>query len=97
MKKIIFLLFAIFTVMILTGCADSNFVAQQSYGKYGFFSGFWHGCVIFFSIIGSLFSSDIGIYAVNNTGWWYDFGFVLGLAFGLPITIYGVLVACAKP
>jgi hypothetical protein len=26
----------------------------------------------------SLFMDDVAMYAVNNTGGWYDFGFVLG-------------------
>ena len=28
--------------------------------------------------IGSLFFDDIAMYAINNNGGWYDFGFVLG-------------------
>jgi hypothetical protein len=27
----------------------------------------------------SVFFEDIAMYAVNNTGGWYDFGFVLGV------------------
>jgi uncharacterized membrane protein len=44
-----------------------------------FFSGFWHGIIFPFAFIGSLFDSDIAIYAVNNSGGWYDFGFWLGV------------------
>lgn len=46
---------------------------------YGFWGGLWHGIIAPFSFIGSLFSDDIAMYAVNNNGGWYDFGFVLGV------------------
>jgi hypothetical protein len=44
----------------------------------GFFSGFWHGFIIFFSLIGSIFG-DVRIYAFPNSGGWYDLGFFLGV------------------
>ena len=31
------------------------------------------------SFIGSILDSDIAIYAINNTGGTYDFGFIIGL------------------
>jgi hypothetical protein len=34
--------------------------------------------IMTFSFIGSLFSDDIAIYAVNNNGAWYNFGFIGG-------------------
>lgn len=63
----------------MTGCADTGECVQTAEAA-GFWSGLWHGAIIFFSFIGSLFSDDIAIYAVNNTGGWYDFGFFLGLS-----------------
>lgn len=50
----------------------------------GFFSGFWHGLILFFTFIISLFDNNVSIYDVNNNGGWYDFGFFLGVvcAFG---------------
>lgn len=63
----------------LLSCADvTNVQACTTDKPYGFWSGLWHGWISFFSFIGSLFSDDIAVYAVNNTGGWYDFGFVLG-------------------
>ena len=41
--------------------------------------------IIWFSFIGSLFDSDIAIYATNNNGGWYNFGFCGG--FGLMIRL----------
>lgn len=45
----------------------------------GFWFGLWNGFTVPFSFIGSLFNDDIAIYAVNNNGGWYDFGFALGV------------------
>jgi hypothetical protein len=42
-------------------------------------SGFLHGLLMFFSLIGSLFT-DVRIYAFPNSGVWYDVGFFLGAA-----------------
>lgn len=83
MKKLILLII----ILLFTGCADvtpvQNCVIDE---PYGFWSGLWHGFIIAFSFIGSLFSDNIAIYAINNNGGWYDFGFILGtggLSFGI--------------
>lgn len=66
-------------VLLLSGCADVTDVKEcATSDPYGFWGGLWHGMIITFSWVGSLFSDDIAIYAVNNNGGWYDFGFVLG-------------------
>jgi hypothetical protein len=44
----------------------------------GFFMGLWHGFIIFFSLVGSIFG-DMRIYAFPNSGGWYDFGYFLGV------------------
>jgi hypothetical protein len=44
----------------------------------GFFTGFWHGVICPFTFIASLFTDDVSVYSVCNTGGWYDFGFVFG-------------------
>jgi hypothetical protein len=67
------------TVLFVTGCADvTNIDACKTSDPVGFWSGLWHGLIAFFSFFGSLFDDNIAIYAVNNSGHWYDFGFVLG-------------------
>jgi len=45
----------------------------------GFWWGLWHGFVFPFAWIGSLFDPKIAVYAVPNSGGWYDFGFFLGV------------------
>ncbi|MCW3785056.1 hypothetical protein [Plebeiibacterium sediminum] len=48
----------------------------------GFFSGIWHGWIAPFSLILSIFNKSISIYEINNTGWWYDFGFYISIISG---------------
>ncbi len=65
--------------MLLTGCADvTNIDACRQSEPYGFFGGLWHGIIAPVSFVISLFSDNVAMYAVNNTGGWYDFGFVVG-------------------
>ena len=77
MKKLF--LGVLFTLM-LVGCADSiSFSQAESVEPVGFFYGLWHGLIIIFAWLGSLFCDDIAIYAIYNNGGWYDFGYVLGV------------------
>ncbi len=65
----------------LTGCADASHVQQclpETEHTYGFWGGTWHGMIMVPSFIGSLIWDDVAVYAVNNNGAWYDFGFIGG-------------------
>lgn len=44
----------------------------------GFFAGFWHGLIVPFTFIISIFNPNVRIYETNNRGLLYDFGFILG-------------------
>lgn len=68
-------------VIVVSSCANVTDVTNCTIGieSYGFLDGLWHGLILYFSFFCSLFSDDIAIYAVNNNGEWYDFGFVLGV------------------
>ena len=67
-------------LLLLSGCADNvNFVEAATREEVGFWHGLWHGLIIIFAWIGSMFSDDIAIYAIYNNGGWYDFGYVLGV------------------
>lgn len=84
-----FLLLAL-VLVAFTSCAPGYNMEAECLGNdpYGFWGGLWHGLISGFSFIGSLFSDDISVYAVNNTGGWYDFGFLLGVGnFGTVIKI----------
>ena len=78
MKKLLFLLLA---VLLFCSCAHVHYVAKCLPDKvymYGFWGGLWHGFISPVSFIASLFNKDIAVFAVNNTGRWYTFGFLLG-------------------
>lgn len=66
----------------MSSCADVSHVKQclpETEYTYGFWGGAWHGTISPLAFIGELFSDDIAIYAINNNGRWYDFGYVIGL------------------
>lgn len=66
-------------VLLLSACAQvTDIDACRATEPYGFLAGLWHGIIAPVSFIGSLFSDNIAMYAVNNNGGWYDFGFVIG-------------------
>ena len=77
MKKI--LLFLLLTFLMVS-CADSvNYqILTENPHIYGFWGGLWHGLIIPYSFIGSLFSDDISVYAASNDGAFYNLGFTLG-------------------
>lgn len=45
----------------------------------GFWAGFWHGILAPITFIVGLFQPGVRMYAVRNTGWRYDLGFLLGI------------------
>jgi len=45
----------------------------------GFWAGLWHGLVAPITFLVSLFVSGVSIYETNNSGRWYEFGFILGV------------------
>lgn len=78
-------IFIVFVVLLLlsvflTGCMP-NITNYPPEDPAGFFSGIWHGWIAPFSLFFSFFG-DGGIYAVNNTGFPYDFGFYIAIVSG---------------
>jgi hypothetical protein len=72
-------LFAAIALLTLSGCADSQNVNECVSGHlYGFWGGLWHGLIAPFDFIGMLIFDDVCVYAPNNNGGWYAFGFLLG-------------------
>lgn len=65
--------------VLFTACAEATSIESCRVGApYGFLGGLWHGIIAPFSFVISLFKDDVAMYAINNNGGWYDFGFVLG-------------------
>lgn len=73
-------LVSLFLIVALSACAQ-QIDAGIAHGEDipGFWWGLWHGFAFPWAWIGSLFDRDIAVYAVPNTGGWYDFGFFLGV------------------
>ena len=87
MKMKVMLLVSVF---LLTGCAR-HYTDDAVSDPYGFFYGIWHGAIFFFALIASIISWILDIFGFSfldsiaiigrpNTGFWYYFGFVLGLS-----------------
>lgn len=74
-----YFLILIVLVVLLSSCARPiDIQACTTANPYGFWGGLWHGFIAPLSFFGSLFFDDVSMYAINNNGGWYDFGFVLG-------------------
>ena len=73
-------LFIILFVLLLTACTagGEQFTTET---PAGFWYGLWHGIIAFISLIIHLFNDAVMVYERNNTGGWYDFGFLLGVIF----------------
>ncbi len=66
-------------VVLLQGCANNEAVTGCLQGQtYGFWYGLLHGIIAPVDLVLMLFRDDITVYAPNNNGVWYAFGFVLG-------------------
>ena len=70
---------ALFVCCCLVSCAGAETLDSCLKGdRYGFLYGLLHGFITPISFVASLFNDNVAVYAVNNTGGWYDFGFLLG-------------------
>lgn len=67
-----------FAAILLAGCAagDPRFTNAA---PAGFWWGIWHGVISFVTLIVGIFDSSVKVYEVDNTGGWYDFGFLIGV------------------
>ena len=83
-KRLLLVFVAILAMLLLAGCAaginptvDTPDIDGES---AGFWSGLWHGVISPITFIISLFSDNVNIYEVYNSGNWYDFGFMFGIS-----------------
>ena len=69
---------ALVLLATMTSCAagDPKFAAEPA----GFWAGLWHGLIMLFTFIISLFNENVRVYELANTGALYNLGFVLGAA-----------------
>nr|WP_221413841.1 hypothetical protein [Sphingobium lignivorans] len=72
-------------MLALAACARQSAQAVSTAPDTpGFLLGLWHGFIFPVAWLLSLIFPDVAIYAVPNTGGWYDFGYFLG------IVVFGV-------
>ena len=78
------LLLGLLVLLLAAGCAPGNARYSIDTGRpANFWAGLWHGLIIIVTFIVSLFTSDVRIYEVNNVGWAYNLGFILGCCMSL--------------
>jgi len=62
-------------LLTISGCATHQSGVVED--PPGFFHGLLHGFLILFSFISSLFT-DYEMYAIPNSGTWYNLGYLIG-------------------
>jgi hypothetical protein len=78
-KAVIFSALIVTALILLASCAQREIVDTCLTGhKYGFWGGLWHGIIAPIDFIIMLFKDNITMYAQNNNGSWYAFGFLIG-------------------
>jgi hypothetical protein len=74
-------LFVIATLLLAAGCASPEAIEPclNPGESDGFLMGILHGFIAPVTFIISFFVNDVAMYAVNNSGWFYDLGFLIGI------------------
>ncbi len=66
-------------LFLFASCSNSENVSACLDGyTYRFWGGLWHGIIAPVDLVISLFRDDVTVFAQNNNGGWYSFGFILG-------------------
>ncbi len=65
-------------IILVAGCAagDPQFTSKT---PAGFWVGVWHGIISCVTLILGIWNHGVKVYEVDNTGGWYDFGFLIGV------------------
>ena len=74
-KPLLYIIF-LFVLASCTAGGDQFTVDRPA----GFWYGLWHGVISLISLVVHLFYDSVMVYEIHNTGGWYDFGFLLGVA-----------------
>ena len=79
-KKLIGILIPLFIlILLLSGCANKEIVTECLKGHtYGFWGGLLHGIIAPIDLVVMLFRDNVTVFAPNNNGAWYAFGFIIG-------------------
>lgn len=78
-RRFVLIISLVVLLLVLAACtAGPNPEVDVGPDPAGFWLGLWQGFIAPITFFISLFTDNVNIYEVNNTGNWYDFGFVLG-------------------
>lgn len=78
-KQYLLFLAGIVLLFLAASCTNTENVEACLDGKqFGFWNGLWHGIIAPVDLVIMLFRDDISVYATNNNGAWYAFGFLIG-------------------
>jgi hypothetical protein len=75
---------ALLSFLALAACAATQQADAVAPHAPGFWLGLWHGFIFPVAWAISLVVPKVAVYAVPNSGGWYDFGYFLG------IVVFGV-------
>jgi hypothetical protein len=82
-SRLVLIVAGLVVLSLAAGCAphaaDPGHPASPVDSPAGFWKGLWHGLIILFTFVISLFNDSVGIYEVNNTGNLYNLGYLLGV------------------
>jgi hypothetical protein len=85
----IILLAIVFLSACLAGPNPMEKKANEEGKIAGFWKGLWHGFLAPITFIISIFTKNVRFYEVHNSGFWYNFGFVLAAGLFLSGGILG--------
>ena len=66
---------AIYIIVFHVGMPTRDLAGEPANGWLGL----WQGLIIYLSFIASWFDNNVVLYQVNNNGFWYNLGYVIGL------------------
>ena len=83
MKPAAFLICFALAALLLASCApginDQVHTPNADGIVAGFWRGLWHGLIAPITFVISLFSKNVQMHEVHNSGSWYNFGFLFGI------------------
>ena len=80
-SRVAVLIAAVLGVLVLSACAAGpNPALDTGQDPAGFWLGLWQGFISPVTLIVSLFTDEVSIYEVRNSGNWYDVGFMIGVS-----------------
>lgn len=93
MKIVCILGLFLILMFVVSSCAPGPNDLEKTPNKEGniagFWKGLWHGLIAPITFIISIFKKSVRFYEVHNSGFWYNFGFVLGAGLFLSGGILG--------